>query len=190
MFVLYPESQQAAIDYIKANWPCAWALHDKDTHTEQEYLEHGKKHDGNCPDWNIGDLKKPHYHFVVKFKNARYLTGVAKEIRKYCDINDAAIKKCYNLYKAYVYLWHQNAPDKFQYDPEQVVGLHDFDPPQQNEGVTEEEQVETMFNAPVFSTVKELARWAYDNGCWSTFRKNYGLWKDIQNKSKGGTENA
>lgn len=47
-----------------------------------------------------------------------------------------------------------------------------------------------MFNAPVFSTVKELARWAYDNGCWSTFRKNYGLWKDIQNKSKGGTENA
>ena len=84
MFVLYPESQQAAIDYIKANWPCAWALHDKDTHTEQEYLEYGKKHDGNCPDWNIGDLKKPHYHFVVKFKNARYLTGVAKEIRKYC----------------------------------------------------------------------------------------------------------
>ena len=70
------------------------------------------------------------------------------------------------------------------------VGLHDFDPPQQNEGVTEEEQVETMFNAPVFSTVKELARWAYDNGCWSTFRKNYGLWKDIQNESKGGTENA
>lgn len=30
MFVLYPESQQPAIDYIQANWPCAWALHDKD----------------------------------------------------------------------------------------------------------------------------------------------------------------
>lgn len=161
MFVLYPESQQPAIDYIQANWPCAWALHDKDTHTEQEFLDYGKHHDGNCPDWQIGDLKKPHYHFVVKFKNARYITGVAKEIRKYSEINDAAIKKCYNLYKAYVYLWHQNDPDKFQYDPEQVVGLHDFDPPQQNEGVTEEEQVETMFNAPVFSTVKELARWAY-----------------------------
>lgn len=190
MFVLYPESQQPAIDYIQANWPCAWALHDKDTHTEQEFLDYGKHHDGNCPDWQIGDLKKPHYHFVVKFKNARYITGVAKEIRKYSEINDAAIKKCYNLYKAYVYLWHQNDPDKFQYDPEQVVGLHDFDPPQQNEGVTEEEQVETMFNAPVFSTVKELARWAYDNGCWSTFRKNYGLWKDIQNESKGGTENV
>lgn len=168
MFVLYPESQQPAIDYIQANWPCAWALHDKDTHTEQEFLDYGKHHDGNCPDWQIGDLKKPHYHFVVKFKNARYITGVAKEIRKYSEINDAAIKKCYNLYKAYVYLWHQNDPDKFQYDPEQVVGLHDFDPPQQNEGVTEEEQVETMFNAPVFSTVKELARWAYAENAKST----------------------
>ena len=69
MFVLYPESQQPAIDYIQANWPCAWALHDKDTHTEQEFLDYGKHHDGNCPDWQIGDLKKPHYHFVVKFKN-------------------------------------------------------------------------------------------------------------------------
>ena len=106
MFVLYPESQQLAIDYIQANWPCAWALHDKDTHTEQEFLDYGKHHDGNCPDWQIGDLKKPHYHFVVKFKNARYITGVAKEIRKHSEINDAAIKKCYNLYKAYVY--HNN----------------------------------------------------------------------------------
>ena len=78
MFVLYPESQQPAIDYIQANWPCAWALHDKDTHTEQEFLDYGKHHDGNCPDWQIGDLKKPHYHFVVKFKNARYITGVQK----------------------------------------------------------------------------------------------------------------
>ena len=65
---------------------------------------------------------------------------------------------------------------------EQVVGLHDFDPPQQNEGVTEEEQVETMFNAPVFSTVKELARWlmitvagqlsARTMVCGKTFRMN------------------
>ena len=104
MFVLYPESQQPAIDYIQANWPCAWALHDKDTHTEQEFLDYGKHHDGNCPDWKIGDLKKPHYHFVVKFKNARYITGVAKEIRKHSEINDAAIKKCYNLFKEKVAL--------------------------------------------------------------------------------------
>ena len=58
MFVLYPESQQNAIDYIQANWPCAWALHDKDTHTEQEFIDYGKHHDGNCPDWQIGGPQK------------------------------------------------------------------------------------------------------------------------------------
>ena len=187
MFVLYPESQQAAIDYIKANYPCAWALHDKDTHTEQDVLDYAKAHNGDCPEWQAGDLKKPHYHFGVKVKNARYATGVATEIRKYAPINDAAIRKCYNLYKAYVYLWHQNDPDKFQYSPD-IVGLHDFDPPSQNEGVTEEEQVETLFNMPRCASIKEMARWAYDNGCWACFRKNYGLWKDIQMEMKQGCD--
>lgn len=101
MFVLYPDSQQEVIDYVKANWPCAWALHDKDTHTEAEYLEYAKKHEGNCPEWQVGDLKPPHYHFLVKFKNARYASGVAKELRKIPStkvLNDAAIRKCFNLY--------------------------------------------------------------------------------------------
>lgn len=193
MFVLYPDSQQEVIDYVKANWPCAWALHDKDTHTEAEYLEYAKKHEGNCPEWQVGDLKPPHYHFLVKFKNARYASGVAKELRKIPStkvLNDAAIRKCFNLYKAYVYLWHQNDPDKYQYDPDAVVGLHDFDPPEPNEGITEEEQVETLFNMPKCGSIKEMARWAYDNGCWSSFRKNYGLWKDVQLEMQKGVADA
>ncbi len=190
MFILYPESQQSIIDYVKDNLPCAWALHDKDTYSEAEFLRYAEKHDGNCPEWKPGDLKKPHVHFVVKFKNARYLSGFAKELRKHGEMPEANVKKCYNLYKAYEYLSHRNDPDKYQYDADKVVHLHDFDPPEPNDGVTEEEQVETMFNAPVFNTVKELARWAYDNGCWSTFRKNYGLWKDIQSESKAGEADA
>lgn len=35
MFVLYPESQETAIKYAQENFPCAWALHDKDVHTEK-----------------------------------------------------------------------------------------------------------------------------------------------------------
>ena len=191
IFTLYPESQQPAIDYVKANWPCAWALHDQDVHTEQEFVEYVKKHEGNCPEWQVGDLKKPHIHFVVRFKNQRYASGVAKELRNKAGaaVTDATIRKCFNLYKAYVYLWHQNDPDKYQYSPD-IVGLHDFDPPAQNEGVTEEEQVETLFNMPKCSSIKEMARWAYDNGCWSSFRKNYGLWKDIQLEMQKGVADA
>lgn len=40
MFVLYPESQQRAIEYAQKNFPCAWALHDKDVHAEKDYSKY------------------------------------------------------------------------------------------------------------------------------------------------------
>ena len=99
MFVLYPESQQAAIDYCKHNLPCAWALHDKDVHSQASFDAYVKKHEGEPPDWMPGDLKKPHVHFVCSFANARYFSGIAKEIG--VEVN--VIRKVNNLYKAYVY---------------------------------------------------------------------------------------
>ena len=47
LFVLYPESQQAAIEYVQANFPCAWALHDKDTYTQGEFERYTSKHEIN-----------------------------------------------------------------------------------------------------------------------------------------------
>ena len=43
MFVLYPESQQVAIDYCKQNLPCAWALHDKDVYSQAAFDAYVKK---------------------------------------------------------------------------------------------------------------------------------------------------
>ena len=43
MFVLYPESQETAIKYAQENFPCAWALHDKDVHTEKAYQAYIEK---------------------------------------------------------------------------------------------------------------------------------------------------
>lgn len=99
MFVLYPESQQVAIDYCKQNLPCAWALHDKDVYSQAAFDAYVKKHEGTLPDWMPGDLKKPHVHFVCSFPNARYFSGIAKEIG--VEVN--VIRKVNNLYKAYVY---------------------------------------------------------------------------------------
>ena len=121
MFVLYPESQQAAIDYCKHNLPCAWALHDKDVHSQASFDAYVKKHEGEAPDWMPGDLKKPHVHFVCSFANARYFSGIAKEIG--VEVN--VIRKVNNLYKAYVYLWHMLDPDKYQYSKD-IVGTHDL----------------------------------------------------------------
>lgn len=191
VFTLYPESQQQAIEYVQNNYPCAWALHDKDTYSEESYKKYAKDHDGDCPDWNIGDLKKPHVHFVVKFPNQRYASGVAKDITKHSGdfVSAPTICKCFNLYSSYVYLWHENDSDKYQYSPD-IVGMHNFDPPQKNEGVTEDEQVTTMFNMPQFNSITDMARWAYENGCWSVFRKNYNLWKDIWLETKEDVSDA
>lgn len=101
MFVLYPESQETAIKYAQENFPCAWALHDKDVHTEKAYQAYIEKN-GEPPEWQPGDLKKPHIHFVCSFPNARYFSGIARDL----GVPVNTIRKVNNLYKAYVYLWH------------------------------------------------------------------------------------
>lgn len=179
MFVLYPESQQETIEFVQQNYPCAWALHDKDLHTQAEYDRYIEKHDGEKPDWQPGDLKKPHIHFVCRFANARYFSGIAKEL----GVVEPTIRKVNNLYKAYVYLWHMLDPDKYQYD-KSIVGSHDWEEPSEHAGMSqaEVEQVQILLDMPAFKSVNEMARWAYDQGCWASFKKNYSLWRDIFNE--------
>lgn len=176
MFVLYPESQQPVIDFVQQNYPCAWALHDKDTHTQGDYDAYIAKHDGQKPDWNPGDIKKPHIHFVCRFSNARYFSGIAKEL----GVPENTIRKCNNLYKAFVYLWHMLDPDKYQYSPS-IVGRHDWEDPSDHAGMSqaEDDQVQILLDMPSFHTFNDMARWAYENGCWASFKKNYSLWRDI-----------
>lgn len=183
LFVLYPESQQAAIEYVQANFPCAWALHDKDTYTQGDFEKYISKHEGQAPEWKPGDLKKPHIHFVCKFPNQRYFTAIAKEISKGSglDIPVNVIRRCDYLYKAYVYLWHKNDLEKYQYD-NSIVGMNNFEVPSEREGgmgQEEDNQISVLLDMPPFGTFNEMARWAYENGCWASFRKNYGLWRDI-----------
>lgn len=175
MFVLYPESQQASIDYCKQNLPCAWALHDKDVYTQAAFDAYVKKHEGTLPDLMPGDLKKPHVHFVCSFPNARYFSGIAKEIG--VEVN--VIRKVNNLYKAYVYLWHMLDPDKYQYSKD-IVGTHEFEEPSEHAGMSqmEDDQVQILLDMPTFDTFNELCRWAYEQGCWATFKNNYAMWRD------------
>ena len=176
MFVLYPESQQKQIEYAQTNFPCAWALHDKDIYTQEDFVNYAKKHDGETPEWKPGDLKKPHMHFVCKFPNARYFSGIAKEL----SVSEPTIRRVNNLYKAYIYLWHQEDPDKFQY-PKTIVGTHEFDEPSEHAGMSaaEDEQIQILLSAPHFDSYAEMVRWAYENGCWATFKRNYAMWRDI-----------
>ena len=144
MFVLYPESQETAIKYAQENFPCAWALHDKDVHTEKAYQAYIEKN-GEPPEWRPGDLKKPHIHFVCSFPNARYFSGIARDL----GVPVNTIRKVNNLYKAYVYLWHMLDPDKYQYSKD-IVGSHEFEEPSEHAGMTqmEDDQVQILLDMP------------------------------------------
>lgn len=90
--VLYPESQSEQIAEIQKNYSFVGCLHDRDA-------------DEN------GEMKKPHWHFVIRFKQARWSSAVAAEL----GIEDH-FESVKNLDGAIRYLTHEDSPDKFRYD--------------------------------------------------------------------------
>ena len=42
----------------------------------------------------------------------------------------------------------------------------------------EDDQVQILLDMPTFDTFNELCRWAYEQGCWATFKSNYAMWRD------------
>ena len=65
-----------------------------------------------------GEFKKSHYHFIVKFKNPRYISGVSIEFA----IDERFIQFLDSWKNAARYLLHWGDPDKYQYDPSDLVG--------------------------------------------------------------------
>lgn len=102
VMVLYPEdpTHAAAIEKMKAGgYNFAAILHDKDV------LE-------------TGELKKPHWHVVVRFKNACWNTAIAKDL----GITPNYLEACKDVDAALLYLVHFGNEDKYQYEYEAVFG--------------------------------------------------------------------
>lgn len=104
--VLYPEdaSHVECIEKLKAGgYNFAAILHDKDVYEDGDHK---------------GELKKPHWHIVVRFKNAVWNTAVAKEL----GITANYLEACKNVDASLLYLVHYGNDDKAQYDYEAVFG--------------------------------------------------------------------
>ncbi len=102
VMVLYPEdpTHAAAIEKLKSGgYNFAAIMHDKDT------LE-------------SGELKKPHWHVVVRFKNAVWNTAIAKEL----GITPNYLEACKDVDASLLYLVHFGNEDKYQYEFEEVFG--------------------------------------------------------------------
>ena len=99
--VLYDEdeSHKNALDYIEKNCDYAMILHDMDTN-------------------EIGEIKKAHYHVVLRFPNAKWSTSLANDL----GIGENYIEECRSLKRSLLYLIHYYDEDKYQYDIDDVKG--------------------------------------------------------------------
>lgn len=110
--LLYPEdsTHAAALDLIRQSFNYVAILHDKDTWTEADEAEN--------PVHKAGELKKPHYHIILKFSQARWNTALAADL----GIAVNYLEQCRSFDSAAVYLVHDGLDDKYQYESESLEG--------------------------------------------------------------------
>ena len=157
--VLYPEdnSHVECMEKLKSGgYNFAAILHDKDVYEDVE---------------KAGELKKPHWHIVLRFKNAVWNTAVAKEL----GITPNYLEACKNVDASLLYLVHYGNDDKAQYDYENVFGplrlklatlLSDTD-----EGTRVLNIVEIIENSPGPIGYSELIKKAVAAGLYGDLRR-------------------
>ncbi len=104
--VLYPEDPThfACIEKLKTGgYTYALILHDQDVYEDGDQK---------------GQLKKPHWHVVVKFTNAVWQIPTAKAL----GIEPNYLQPCASVDGALLYLVHDGNPDKYQYSLDDVEG--------------------------------------------------------------------
>lgn len=67
-----------------------------------------------------GELKVPHHHIIVTFKQNKSLQWVRRYFEEGTDQTTLA-QECIDKEASYLYLTHENAPDKVQYNKEDII---------------------------------------------------------------------
>lgn len=165
--LIYPDSEtynsddvlQAASEYFD-EW--AYALHDSDV-------------------LDTGELKKAHFHFVGRCESGRQISAVSNK----CGIPENAIQVKNSFKYSVRYLVHLDQPDKFQYSNDRIVS---------NIELTRilSGKDETMGVQKIFvlmeqykpTSIDALTSLVIKNGLWSTYRRNYSIFKDILHERK------
>lgn len=136
--------------------------HDKDTWTEAEC-----KDGAHTP----GELKKAHWHIVIKCKQARWNTAIAKQL----GIATNYLQECADFDEAVLYLTHVNQPEKYQYDSSEAFGnltahleklLLDDD-----EGMRVLEIVKVIDATPGEARYRDILVHCCNNGLYGEFRR-------------------
>lgn len=157
--VLYPEDETHvhAMEKLKSGgYNFAAILHDKDVHEDGDHK---------------GELKKPHWHVVIKFPNAVWQNSLAKEL----GISSNYLEQAKNLDSSLLYLVHDGYEDKSQYELSDVFGplqtrlatlLRDDD-----EGTRALTIYQLIADSPGIVTYTEIFVKACKSGLYGDFRR-------------------
>lgn len=168
--MLYPEEDKThenALKIIKNNYKYCFILHDKDIYDENVYDDDNNLIHGE------GELKKPHYHVIVKFNNPRYLKGFCKTL----GIQENYCQKVGDYHEMLTYIIHLDYPEKHQYSLNEVQGPLKFDLSKilKTYGKDEDEKIKQIFeiidNYSGYLHMSTLNNWILKCGLWSTYRR-------------------
>lgn len=157
LLMLYPEDKthMEALEKIKKSFDYACILHDRDI-------------DEN------GNLKKLHYHVVLRCSNQQWNTALAKEL----GITENYFEEPRSFDNALLYLIHYNDSDKYQYSIDEVQGnlvkrlREKINSNEKTEGEKVSELIEFIESHERRISIKEFAKYCAVNGYWSEFRRS------------------
>lgn len=172
---LYPDNFEhiIALDLLeKSGYQYSAILHDKDV----------QKDDPTKP-------VKPHWNIVICFPRQRDLHVVAQEL----GIEERWLEPCRNRVASERYHCHLDHPDKFQYDPADIIGpLADQVRAHYEGGKTEDDKVRSLLwlldTMPKPCSYRKFVVAACDAGLYSTLRRMGSLFKPIIDEHNGYTD--
>lgn len=137
------------------------------------YIKHDKDIDTN------GNLKKIHYHIILKFNNYKWLKSLSDEL----NIPMNYFEKINSLNNMLVYLIHYNNPDKYQYSLNDVCGTASLkiklNKCISNIENTEEDKIQIIldfiYSYPANLRYRDLVSFVLNKGLWAEFRRSSNI---------------
>lgn len=151
-----------AIDYIKRYYPhYIGILHDKDT-----------KEDNT--------LKKAHYHVLLYFPNQKLISTIKNQL----GVSDTDFYEIKSMSGQLRYLIHYDDEDKYQYSRDLVFGdrfmLSKFNLAIKDiHSECEDAGIIFDYIDNFCPTLQDLFTFVVDNDLYSTYRRNYVMFKDL-----------
>lgn len=149
-----------------------WIRHDKDVNEEN------------------GELKKPHYHFVIKLKNACTISALAKRIEVKENMIEPVKKSMNGSLK---YLIHYGCDNKYQYEASQVESnstklkrkfedLVTKDVPEVEKVISIQEYIESCND---YIDLGILGKYVQKINMWDAFRRNMMYFTKLVDQHNG-----